>query len=62
MLRLLIVIAIVIVIGLSFITTANASIACKYARFNPTFYVICFWEMMMDYWLIDDYYDFSGDD
>ena len=37
---------------------AQATIWCKYARFNPTFSAICFWEMMMDYWLIDDY--FSG--
>lgn len=38
---------------------AQASIWCKYAPYNPTFAAICFWEMMMDYWLIDDY--FNGD-
>jgi len=49
-----------LVVLLLFVTqAAQASIWCKYARFNPTFSAICFWEMMMDYWLIDDY--FGGD-
>ncbi len=52
-----IIVLVILVLLLSVSQVAQASIWCKYARFNPGFATICFWEMMMDAWAIDDYFD-----
>lgn len=41
---------------------ARSSIYCKAARFNPTYAVICFWEIMMDLWDPLDWGDGDADD
>jgi hypothetical protein len=52
------ILVLVILVLLLFVSqVVHASIWCKYARFNPGFATICFWEMMMDAWAIDDYFD-----
>ncbi len=40
----------------------QASIYCKYARFNPGYAVACFWEIMMDLWDPLDWGDGDADD
>jgi hypothetical protein len=41
---------------------SSASFYCKYAAYNPTYAVICFWEIMMDMWDPLDWGDGDADD
>lgn len=56
----------VLLVALVFAVTlslpAQASIYCKYARFNPGYAVACFWEIMMDLWDPLDWGDGDADD
>lgn len=40
----------------------QSSFYCKYARYNPGYAVLCFWEIMMDYWDPLDWGDGDADD
>lgn len=57
-----ILVLVILVLVLFVSQVAQASIYCKYARFNPGFATICFWEMLMDAWAIDDYFDEGSSD
>jgi len=57
---LLIVAMVFVVVAMSL--PAKASIYCEYARFNPGFYIICYWEIMMMVWDPLDWGDGDADD
>ena len=40
----------------------HASFYCKYARFNPGYAIVCYWEIMMDLWNPLDWGDGDADD